>query len=532
MTTRIETARLAMSRRNLLRGFGGAAAALFGLKLSATPLMAQAIFRDYPFQLGVASGEAAADGFVLWTRLAPSPLEYGHGMPAAAVEVRWEVAADEGMREIVQSGTALARPELGHSVHAEVSGLLPGRPYWYRFSAGQERSMRGRAMTAPAPGASVDRVRFAIAGCQNYEHGYYTAHRFLAEEQPDLVFCYGDYIYEGRGRRIWNSADGPRENPRQVTGDELYSIDDYRRRYAEYKMDADLQAAHAAAPWFVTWDDHEIDNNWVSHLDQDEVPPAIFRLRQQMAMQAYYENMPLRASSLPIGPSMRLYRQARYGDLLDLNLLDTRQYRSDQPCGDGWQADCAEIARQDAQVLGAAQADWLDERLRSSEATWQVLAQQVMMMDLDRQPGEGYLVNPDSWGGYRAPRARLLETLRDLRGKNPVVLTGDEHQNFAGELHLDGRDPGAEPIAPEFVTTSITSNGDGVEQREDTIARAAENLQFKWHNAQRGFALCDVTKERWQTDFRVLDKVTERGGTMRSAKVATVETGSARLHLD
>ncbi len=529
MSQKMQLHRLALSRRRLLQGFGASAVSLFGLSLSS-PVLADPVFSDYPFQLGVASGEAVPDGFVIWTRLAPDPLAYGYGMPTAAVEVRWEIATDGAMREIVHSGIATAHPELGHSVHAEVAGLEPGRPYWYRFIAGRERSMHGRAVTAPALGTPVQQLRFGIAGCQNYEQGYYTAHRYLAEEEPDFVFCYGDYIYEGRGRRVWNSRNGPFENPRQHAGDEIYSIDDYRRRYAQYKMDADLQAAHAAAPWFVTWDDHEIDNNWVADTDQDEVPPPIFRLRQQMAMQAYYENMPLRASSIPTGPRMQLYRQARYGNLLDLNLLDTRQYRTDQACGDSWEPNCNDLNRE-AEVLGAAQSRWLEGKLRESQSTWQVLAQQVMMMDLDRLPGNGNIVNPDSWGGYRTPRARTLEMLRDHAG-NPIVLTGDEHQNYAGELHLDGQNPGPEPIAAEFVTTSITSNGDGEVQRGDTIAIAAENPQLKWHNAQRGYVLCEVTPQSWTSDFKVVDKVSERGGTLSSVARMVVEAGSSRVQRD
>lgn len=522
--------RLDVTRRNLLRGFGGTAATLFGLSLSKT-VLAQAIFPDYPFQLGVASGEATPDGFVIWTRLAPRPLEEGYGMPAAAVEVQWEIGTAGNMREIVQSGTAIAHPELGHSVHVEVSGLEPGRPYWYRFIAGGERSLHGRSVTAPAFGAPVDRLRFGIAGCQHYEQGYYTAHRHLAESQPDFIFCYGDYIYEGRSARIWNSSRGPVANPRQHVGDETYTLSDYRRRYAQYKMDADLQAAHAAAPWFVTWDDHEIDNNWVDAIDQDGTDPAIFRLRQQAAMQAYYENMPLRATSLPTGPRMQLYRQARYGNLLDLNLLDTRQYRSDQPCGDQWGVPCDAISAREAQVLGQQQEAWLRDQLRESRAQWQVLAQQIMVMDLDRLPGEGQTENLDSWAGYRTPRQRMLEMLRD-HASNPIVLTGDEHQNYAGELHIDGREPGPEPLAAEFVTTSITSNGDGEVARADTTRIAAENSQLQWHNAQRGFVLCDVTPERWLTDFRVVDRVTTPGGDVSTAARMAVEAGSSRVQRD
>ncbi|WP_246021517.1 alkaline phosphatase D family protein [Alteraurantiacibacter aquimixticola] len=512
-----------MSRRQLLRRFGAGAVTLMGLSL-ARPVIAQPFFTSYPFQLGIASGEPAADGFVIWTRLAPDPLEMGHGMPAAAVPVDWQVATDPGMRQVVASGSSLARPELGHAVHVEVGGLEPARPYWYQFSCGSERSGRGRAMTTPVAGQPLDRARFAVGGCQRYEDGYYTAWREMARTEPDFVFCYGDYIYEYRGERLRQTWDGPVERVREHFGDELYSLDDYRRRYAQHKMDPDLQAAHAAAPWFVTFDDHEIDNNWADMFDQDGTPPAFFALRRQMAMQAYYEHMPLRASSLPTGPSMQMYRQARYGDLLALNLLDTRQYRSDQSCDDRWGVPCDSVNRADAQMLGTAQEDWLEARLAEGGATWQAIAQQVMVMDLDRLPGEGRAENLDSWAGYGAPRRRLLEGIERHVAGRTVVLTGDEHQNFAGELST-----GDEPIAAEFVVTSITSGGDGEPSRSDTEAIAAENPQLRWHNAQRGFALCDVTHRSWTTDFMVMDYVTRRGGTSSLARRFELEPGNARL---
>ncbi len=528
MTDRLRQTRLDLSRRHLLRCFGASAVAAFALPL-ARPALADPVFSTYPFQLGVASGDPAPDGFVLWTRLAPDPFAIGHGMPSQAVEVQWEVAEDAGFRNVAQKGVALARPELGHAVHVEVAGLKPGRPYHYRFIAGRERSLSGRAMTTPALGARLDRVRFAVAGCQNFEQGYFTAHRHLAEQAPDFVFCYGDYIYEGRGNRLRNGPNGPSETVRQHFGGEIYSIEDYRRRYAQYKMDPDLQAAHAAAPWFVTWDDHEIDNNWVDAQDQDGTPPGLFALRRQMAMQAYYEHMPLRASALPVGPAMQLYRQARYGDLLDLNLLDTRQYRTDQPCGDRWGDGCTDIKRADAEVLGRTQHGWLMNKLSGSKAQWQALAQQVMVMDLDRDPGAGVSENLDSWAGYRIPRERLLAGIRDQRMRNVVVLTGDEHQNYAGELHLDGKRPTAQPVATEFVATSISSGGDGQDQRPATTAIQGVNPQLKFHNDQRGFLICDVTRERWLTDYQVLDRVSERDVAARSRIKLAVEAGSTRL---
>jgi alkaline phosphatase D len=520
--------RYALSRRRLLSAFGGAAITALAIPTESGKALAQAVFSTYPFQLGVASGDPSPDGFVIWTRLAPEPFEIGYGMPSAPVAVEWEVGDAPNMRNIVAKGTAIAPPELGHAVHVEVNGLQPGRDYWYRFTAGRERSLLGRARTTPAPGAAVERVRFAVAGCQHYEQGYYTAYRRLAEDNPDFVFCYGDYIYEGRGNRLWNSANGPAENVRQHFGGEIYSLDDYRRRYAQYKMDADLQAAHAAAPWFVVWDDHEIDNNWVADLDQDGVDPKIFNLRRQAAVQAYYENMPLRASSFPTGTSLQLYRRATYGQLLNLNLLDTRQYRTDQPCGDRFgYCDAVEAAR--AEVIGQVQEKWLTNGLIESKTTWNVLAQQIMMMDLDREPGDGKAVNPDSWAGYRMPRNRLLQTIRDRKIGNVVVLTGDEHQNYAGDLYLDGTKAEGAPIASEFVATSISSGGDGTDQRADMAKIQAANPILKFNNAQRGYALCDVTPKAFVTEFKVLDAITRRDGKLSTRAKWAVEAGKTGI---
>ena len=315
-----------LSRRGLLISLAAGATSL----APAQRARANPLFADFPFQLGVAAGDPVEDGFVIWTRLAPRPLETGGGVPPVPVPVVWEVAADPGFTQVVRRGEALARPELGHSVHVEVTGLEPEREYTYRFLAGGEASPPGRAKTTPARSASPSRARFGVVGCQSYEQGLYTAHRKIAEESLDFIYCYGDYIYEGRG-----AAAPPRPgSPRAHLGGEIYSLDDYRRRYAQYKMDPDLQASHASTAWFCTWDDHEIDNNWAGDKDQDGTPPEIFNLRRQIAMQAYYEHMPLRASSFPRGVRMQVYRNAAWGGLLDLNFLDTRSHRTDQPCGD------------------------------------------------------------------------------------------------------------------------------------------------------------------------------------------------------
>ena len=516
--------RLDLSRRSLLTAFGG------GLALSASgPSLAQPAFDVNPFRLGVAAGDPLPNGFVIWTRLAPDPLAYGSGMPRAPMAVAWEVASDRGFNSVVRSGEVVARPELGHSVHVEVSGLEPGRPYFYRFRAGDERSGVGTAKTAPVVGSSLARVRFGVAGCQAYESGFYTAHRKLAAEDLDFVFLYGDYIYEGRGNPLYQSGSGPQDNTRVHLGGEVYSLDDYRRRYAQYKLDTDLQASHASTAWFCTWDDHEIDNNWVSAYDQDGVPPEIFMLRQQAAMQAWYENMPVRKSAFPRGASLQLYRHATWGDLLDLNFLDTRQYRSDQPCDDRWATTCEGVDAREAQVLGEAQEQWLYRNLDAATSRWKVLAQQIMVMDLDRRAGPELGFNLDTWAGYQIPRRRLLQRLRDRRIQNTVVLTGDEHQNYAGELHLDSRNPEGAPVASEFVATSISSSGNGQDQRADGRRYLEDNPFLKFNNAQRGYVVCDVTPEAWRTEFKVLDKVSDKDGTLTTRATYAVQSGDPRV---
>ena len=478
----------------------------------------------------MAAGEPAADGFVIWTRLAPDPLERHGGMPMAAMEVSWEVSADERFATTAAKGTALARPELGHSVHVEVAGLQPDRPYWYRFAIGRERSITGRARTLPLTGAPVDHLRFGVAGCQNYEDGLFTAYRHLAAEDVSFVFHYGDYIYEGRGSPVARNYDGsPRRFVRQHEGQLLFDLDDYRRRYAQYKMDVDLQAAYAACAWFPTFDDHEVENNWVGEVDQEGDPAEVFALRRAAAFQAYYEHMPFRRASFPGPNGMRIHRRASIGSLVYLHLLDTRQFRSDQPCDDGFKPVCPGVSAAAAQVLGAEQEAWLGRALAEKRARWNAIAQQVMVMPLDRRTGDepAPLRNMDSWGGYDGPRERLLSRLRGLG--NAVVLTGDEHQNFAGELRTDaGR---GDAVAVEFVGTSISSGGDGADRRTGADRIVAENPCLRYENDRRGYLVCDVTRDRWRTSFRTVDRVSTPDAPVATAATIDVSHGTPALHV-
>ncbi len=373
-------------------------------------------FRVEPFTLGVASGDPLSDGVVLWTRLARDAVtDAGRGR--APVPVRWEVAHDDGFRRIVRSGEVLALPELGHTVHAEVEGLAADRIYHYRFHAGATTSPVGRTRTAPAAGHHMGRFRFAFASCQQYEHGYWTAYRHMAEEDLDLVMHLGDYIYEKSwGDNIVQPHDGA----------EIFSLEDYRRRYTQYRSDPDLQAAHAAFPWIVTWDDHEVDNNYATGVPEDRQHPGAFLLRRAAAYQAYYEFMPLRRTSVPAGPDMRLYRRFGFGDLVAMSVLDTRQYRDDQACGDGNKPSCEAHRDPTRTLLGPEQERWLLDGLHGSSARWNVLAQQVMMARLQRRNDEDEATYPmDMWDGYPAARQRVLDAFASDRVANPVVLTGD-----------------------------------------------------------------------------------------------------------
>jgi alkaline phosphatase D len=474
---------------------------------------------NYPFQLGVASGDPAPDGFVLWTRLAPDPI-HGGGMPPEDVPVDWEVADDEGMSKVVRKGTATASKDWAHSVHVEVAGLEPGRPYWYRFRAAGEISPVGRARTTPAVDAMPERFRFAFASCQHYERGYYTALRNMAADDLDAIVHLGDYIYEGG-----TSDNGVRRH----NSPEIVSLEDYRNRYALYRSDADLQAAHASCPWVVTWDDHEVDNNYADDISEEEgVDPVAFLARRAAAYQAYYEHMPLRRACLPKGPDMQLYRGVRYGQLAAFSVLDTRQYRSDQPCGDGGgKAPCDGVFDPNASLLGGTQEEWLFGRLRGSDARWNVLAQQVMMARVDRTPGDAVAWSMDQWSGYDAGRKRLLQFLQDTKVSNPVVLTGDIHCNWVNDLKVDFDSESGPVVATEFVGTSISSGGDGAEKRDDTDAMLAENPFVKFFNAERGYVRCELTPERWQADYRVVPKVRVPDGECLTRASFVVENGRA-----
>ena len=466
------------------------------------------------FHLGVASGDPWPDSVVLWTRLAPDPLR-GGGMPDLAAPVEWEIAGDETFRRPVRRGTALARPDAGHSVHVEPGGLRPDSEYFYRFRAGTEISPVGRTRTAPMPGAQPRRMRLAYASCQHYEQGYYVAHRDLAAQDVDVVAFLGDYIYE-------KATEGPRARRHEVS-DEPYSLEDYRNRYARYKTDADLRAAHASAPWIMSFDDHEVDNDWAGPIpqDPDEQSPETFRARRVAAFQAWYEHMPVRRTAVPAGTSIQAYRRLEWGDLARIHVLDTRQYRTVPPATPDEADDPA------GTMTGPAQERWLVDGLTTGRQAWNLVANQAPMAQTDQKAGPEQVLWTNPWDGYRAQRRRLLDVFGSAQVANPVVLTGDRHYTMACDLTTDFDDPESTPVAAEVVGTSVTSAGD-LDQSEwhatwDPII--AESPYWKYGDGRRGYVVCDIDRDRVLATLRVVSKVGTRGGTVTSAERFVVESG-------
>ena len=477
-------------------------------------------FPSYPFTLGVASGEPTMDGVVLWTRLAPRPLE-GGGMDPVPVEVRWEVATDASFARIVQGGRATARPEAVHTVHVEVEGLEPAREYWYRFIAGGEASPVARTRTAPAPGRGDERLRIALASCQQYEQGWYVAHRHLASEGVDLVAFVGDYIYESS----WG-----REHVRKHGAPEPYKLDEYRTRYALYKSDAELQLAHHGAPWIVTWDDHEVDNDYANDVAEDLEPD--FLARRAAAYRAFLEHMPVRRARLDPDGGYRLFRRHDWGALAQLHVVDDRQYRAHEVCpkpGRGGSnvvtdAQCPERLDPSRTMFGAEQERWIEDGFARSRARWNVIVQQTLMATLARPQTDGTLKHwTDGWDGYPAAREKLLEAMARTRLSNPIVLGGDVHASYVADLRVHPERMETPIVASEFCGTSITSQGPG---RAATEAQLRVNPHVHYADGtRRGYVLVDITAAAATARLRVVGTVKERESPVSTQATFTVEDG-------
>lgn len=504
-------------------------------------------FQSNPFALGVASGSPTHDSVVLWTRLVES------GLDSRPVTVRWEVADDDKFTRIAQSGQHLTTADLGHSVHVELQNLLPDRWYFYRFMAGDAISSIGKTRTFPKAGASADKLKIAYASCQRWEAGYFTAYKHMLAEKLDAVLFLGDYIYEYPG----NPVSAVRLPSSTSSLGFVLTLDDYRSRYAQYKSDVDLQAMHAACPWLLTWDDHEVQNDYASLTAGDSgiadifSNPADFAMRRAAAYQAYYENMPIRASTLTkslagltSGAEMRIFQRVDVGQLASFYMLDPRQYRDRQACSKDGKlgasmvnpAKCTDWLDPRRTMLGAQQESWLSVELASAKqrgSTWNVLAQSTLFGLRDNTPGDGQSFFNDGWDGYAPARKRLTDALQKNTVQNAVMLGGDVHENWVGYLKADYAQTAAAQAAPaigvEFCGTSITSTA-GSSAVEKTPERLVENPHFVFADAKfRGYGVVEFTPKQLTTSLRVVDNVRAKTTTPSTLAQFVVPAGRALI---
>ncbi|GGQ78206.1 alkaline phosphatase D family protein [Kitasatospora griseola] len=519
-----------LDRRRFLTVTSAAAALAFGVNLPGAHAeeneLAPRTLTENPFTLGVASGDPLPDAVVLWTRLAPRPLEPGAGMPPTGnVKVGWEVARDERFRRVERRGSARAHAEFNWAVHVDVDGLEAGREYWYRFTVGQWSTPAARTRTAPSHGRKLDRTRIGLVSCQAYEDGYFTAYRHLAQEDLDAVFHVGDYIYEYG----IDSVGGDRQYTDRVLpadlAHETTTLADYRLRYSLYKTDPDLQAAHAAHPWYVTWDDHEVENNYASGIPEKNQDPAPFVARRAAAYRAYWENQPLRTPK-PNGTELTLYRRFQYGQLAQFDILDTRQYRDDQANGDGWQYPTPESEDPKRTLMGAAQERWFADGLRRSKAVWNVVPQQVVFSRRKNTTAASSKLSMDAWDGYPAARERFLTAVEQAGVKNLVLLTGDVHVAYALDVKRNFDDPNSRTVGVEFVGTSISSDGDGAAHPSNWATLTAANPHMKFYDGRRGYTVVTLDRHQARADYRAVSHITRPDGTLLTAASFVTEAGN------
>ncbi|GHG42171.1 alkaline phosphatase D family protein [Streptomyces zaomyceticus] len=521
-------------RRRFLTVTGAAAALAFATGLPAAGAAAAAELdgrrvAEDPFTLGVASGDPLPGSVLLWTRLAPRPFEPDGGLPAHRISVHWELARDERFTRVVRRGRATAHPEFGHTVHVEAEHLDPGRTFFYRFRVGDWTSPVGRTRTAPAPWARTTALKLAAVSCQAYHDGYFTAYGHLAREDVDVVFHLGDYLYEYAvnatgGARAYTDRTLP-----AVFNRETLTLDDYRLRYALYKTDPDLRAAHAAHPFVVTWDDHETENNYAGGIPENSVPPEEFLLRRAAAYRAYWEHQPLRAPQRPQGPDMRLYRRLSFGRLAQFDILDTRQYRSDQAYGDGWQVPGPESENPARTLTGATQERWLLDGWRRSRARWNVLPQQVVFAERRDRPSSDFLLSMDSWDGYPASRQRILAGADAAGVENLMVLTGDVHVGYGLDIKADFRDPASRTVGTEIVATSISSGKNGAERPANHARLHQANPHLRFYDGRRGYVTVALGEDVARADFRTVPYVTTPGAPVTTAASFVTEAGDPGL---
>ena len=540
-----------MDRRSFLKASAlGAAAVAARPALGASTTTSANVFRH-----GVASGDPAADAVVLWTRVTPAADALPGSGLGPATAVAWEVASDPFFQHVVRSGSLVTDVTRDHTVSVDVTGLASYTRYWYRFTALGETSPAGRTQTAPAAGEATA-LRFGVLSCANFEGGWFAAYRHAAErDDVDFLLHLGDYIYEyGNGSYGPGAAIGRVHVPAH----EIVTLADYRTRYGCYRTDGDLQEAHRLHPWVVTWDDHEVAND--AYADGAEnhqsATEGDFLTRRNAAYQAFFEWLPVRRPD-PVGAPSRIHRRLALGDLADLHMLDTRQYRDKQTecpalplpaCAAGESAAQNDPART---ITGDPQMAWLKTGLSTPGPTWRLIGNQLMIAPVlfpplpatqvkdvaGLFPADGITYNADQWDGYRADRAELLGHLATNAIDNVVFFTGDIHSSWACDLPLD---PGTYPVSPsvavELVTPSVTSDNldevlgvpqdsppaIAVERAFTGLNRHVRYLEFQRH----GYAVAEVTHGHVQMDWWFVSDRTDPAATQSFGAAYAVTAGA------
>ena len=479
-------------------------------------------FDRYPFTLGIASGQPRPGSVVLWTRLAPEPHADAGGMDPLPVRLRWEVAHDEAFTQVLRSGEVVALPSLAHSVRVPVDRLPPGRVFYYRFISGQAVSAIGRTRTAPPADSQPARLRLALASCQHYEQGRFTVHREIAASDLDLVLFVGDYVYDSSNPSFLRR---PHEGPDPVT------LTEFRARHATYKLDRDLQAAHAAHPWILAWDDHEVRNDYAAALGTGELAAAEFVRIRAAAYQAYFEHLPLALDQIPGPLGMRMHDRYTWGQLAELWTLDGRQYRSVQACNEAEESGghlrwlCDDLTARPRSLLGPAQEAWLHQGLADSRRRWKLIGQATQMSASGLETLGQRLVHTDGWDGYASSRTRLLQHLADSGMQDVVALGGDVHRHVAANLRIRPNDERSKVIASEFVTTSITTRG--IPETWMSLIRSSNPDILHGRSDERGYALIEVRNQSLHLTARATGFPVTESSRLHTQASYSVESGRA-----
>lgn len=500
-----------MNRRLLLRSALALAASSFvaacGAQHAGRGRRTVRLLSD-PFALGVASGEPSTDGFVIWTRLLIDE-------PADAVQVSYEVAVDAAFKKTVRRGTTAALAELAYSLHIVIEGLQPGRDYWYRFHCSGSVSPTGRSRTIPA---TPSRLRAALVSCQHWEHGYFSAYADIIEQDPDVVLHVGDYIYEK------SFGEGPMA--RRFPSAEPRTLQEYRARYALYRSDPHLRDAHAAVPFVATWDDHEVQNDYAGSESALGESPDAFHARRAAAYRAYFEHMPLRPQSLVAGGEVQLFRTLRWPGLATLYVLDTRQYRSVQPCSAGSSKQghpidrCSEVDAPSRTMLGTPQEQWLAQNLAAETSPWSVLVQQTLFAPMQLRGGTLW---SDFWDAYASSRRTVLGALSQRPVQNALILGGDLHSFWVNDVHARPLDDRSAVIATEVITSCLASRNGPPSLLDDVRLRNAHVKHLD--NSHSGYALLDIHASHTSIELRAVVNLLDRQSRTRKLETFVVENG-------